>query len=335
MKYFRSILFLLVIACIGCNKDEPVNQKPQADFNYTDNIDHFVLKDNSIDEDGDVLSYKWVSLSNQITIDGNTSIAKFELPASPISDKVQIRLIVSDDLSSDSITKEISLPESSVQRNYGLGINLTGEKSNNAAWPWYLDQMNTGQYSGVNCGPTSVTMAIKWFNQNFNKTPEDARNTYRSGGGWWYTDDIISYLNLYSVYNKTISLVDFSAVKSQIDLGNILILCLDMYYIRQEGYSKWHVDKFYSANTTGWGHFIVVKGYKQVDNEIFYEVYDPYCFGNQYIDGKMKGEDRYYRKTDLQYAVSIWWNYAIVVSKSSLKNLKGVNLNQIVHKPGR
>ena len=35
----------------------------------------------------------------------------------------------------------------------------------------------------------------KWLSKkDFNKTSEDARNTYRSTGGWWYTDDIINYL---------------------------------------------------------------------------------------------------------------------------------------------
>jgi len=336
MKNFKPIFVFLIILTIGCKKDEKLNHKPFADFNYSDKIDQIILQDNSTDEDGDALSYQWISLTNDIKIvNQSKNVAKFDIPGNPPSSKVQIKLIVSDYLSSDSITKEIELPESSIQRTLGLGINLTSEKSNNQDYEWYLDQMNTGKYASVNCGPTAVTMAIKWFDSGFDKTPVDARNIYRTQGGWWYTDDIINYLSNNTVFNKTISASDFISVKNQIDLGNIVILCVDMYYVRYSEVSKNHLDKFYTADTKGWGHFIVVKGYKVVDNQLFYEVYDPYSFGLKYGDGTLKGKDRYYRSGDLANAVSNWWNYAIVVSKNSLKSLKGVDESRILHKAGK
>jgi hypothetical protein len=83
----------------------------------------------------------------------------------------------------------------------GLGMESTKEVSNEVKYEWYIDQGNTGQFSGVNCGPTSVTMAIKWADESFTGTPETARAMYHPSGGWWYTDNIIGYLNYCSVNN--------------------------------------------------------------------------------------------------------------------------------------
>jgi hypothetical protein len=59
-----------------------------------------------------------------------------------------------------------------------------------------------------------------------------------------------------------------SVLRAELDKGNIAILCLDMYFIRDETKGRWHVDKFYPTANTGWGHFIVVKGYRMVDGSI-------------------------------------------------------------------
>jgi hypothetical protein len=146
-------------------------------------------------------------------------------------------------------------------------------------------------------------MAIRWADSGFNKTAADARQTYQTDGGWWYTTDITSYLNLYGVEFGIISLgaepADFAGrVKSQLDRNQIIILCLDMDRVRQSGVDQYRADKFY-ATSPGWGHFIVLKGYRQVDQELFFEAYDPYSFGKTNTDHTLKGEDRYYRFEDL------------------------------------
>ena len=114
-----------------------------------------------------------------------------------------------------------------------------------------------------------------------------------------------------------------------------MILCLDMYYIRDGTNSEWRMDKFYTTGSTGWGHFIVVKGYRQVDGELYFEVYDPYGFGRTYNDGK--GKDRYYRSEDIYEATSIWWNYTIVVSEKGDKSSaeKSLDPSEIPHMRGR
>ncbi len=338
MKNIKVLfLFIFFLSIISCSKNEEgiTNEKPQADFSYSDEMGYFVLIDYSMDADGDNLSYSWSAIPATVEIVNPVSPTAFlYLPSEQT--QASITLVVSDDYSSNTITKNIVLPEYTKARRYGLGKNLTEEHSNNCDYDWYYDQNNTGYYSYENCGPTSVTMAIKWVNPDFEKTAEDARNTYKPTGGWWKTSDITNYLDIYSVNNKTIRLSDMSPVKSQIDDGNIVILCLDHYYIRNEEKGKWHVDKFYISSGIGSGHFIVVKGYKVVDGETFYETYDPANGGRTYSDGTFKGLDRYYRSEDLNQAVQNWWKYAIIVSKEEFNSsLKGVDINEIVHQYGK
>ena len=133
-----------------------------ADFTFTDEIDHFELNDNSKDIDGDILTYKWVSMNDTIIITNTiSSSAYFNLPSLQYPMQFKIKHIVSDGNQSDSLIKEIILPKSTIDRTYGLGKVLENYCSNNVSYNWYYDQMNSGTYSSVNCGPTSVTMAMK------------------------------------------------------------------------------------------------------------------------------------------------------------------------------
>lgn len=339
MRCFISltIVFLLLASCSKENDEVAINSNPKADFKFSDEIDHFTLTSNAISPNGDVLTYKWVSFCDTVKIaNPNLCNTYFNLPSLKTSQQLNIKFVVSNGYSSDFIVKTITLPPKSIERVYGLGCVLEKGQSNNVNHAWYYDQGNTGPYSNVNCGPTSVTMAIKWANANFNKTPEDARKTYRPTGGWWYTSDIINYLNGHSIANYIINIDHINTIQSQLDLGNIAILCLDMYYIRAQKQEKWHVDKFYNTPNTGWGHFIVIKGYKIVDNKVYYEAYDPYSYGKKYWDGSIKGENRYYRSEDLNNAVLNWWKYAIIVSKNKSKfSYSSVVISKIKHKPGR
>jgi len=337
MKKNIIINLLGALLIFSCTKDkEDTNLAPVVDFFYTDQIDHFVLTSTATDPEEDPLSYEWSSISELITIqNANSSSASFILPQLTESTEITIDLTVCDGDKCGTASQTILLPEYTEIRKWGLGRDLEAEQSNNVDYEWYMDQMNTGVHSYVNCGPTSVTMALKWFDEEFSGTPEDARNTYVSSGGWWYTSDIINYLNLYSANNYTIYLSDLDLLMDELDNGNILILCLDMFYIRSSTVDEWHIDKFYATNSEGWGHFIVIKGYKIVDGNILYEAYDPYCFGVSYPDQTLKGKDRYYRSEDLDIATNIWWDNAIVISKSTDKSTNAVDINKIEHNFGR
>lgn len=203
--------------------------------------------------------------------------------------------------------------------DWGLGHFSSASISRDKPYEWYVDQATSGTFALLNCGPASVTMAMKWSDSNFSRTALDARNTYESAGGWWYTYDIDSYLTKYSIPHVIIPLSadpagTMQTLKQQLDAGQIVILCLDMNYIRAAGSSGYRLDKFYPT-TPGWGHFIVLKGYQIVDGNPYFEAYDPYSIGQTNSDNTLKGRNRYYRPGDLAAATLPWWNYAFVITK--------------------
>ncbi len=338
MRYIIIILFSTLF--IHCQSDdEKPNRPPVAVITYEDAIDRFILNGReSTDPDGDELQFKWQSSSGNISIKPLTSTeAYFKIPPTIGEGVVEITLEVNDGKNHQKASTTITLPVLTLDRLHGLGKNLTNENSVESPHDWYFDQSESGQFSSINCGPSVATMSVKWFDGTFSFLPEDARNTYHPTGGWWYTNDIINYLNKFSVPNWTVPLTNFSDLKAEIDQGNIVILCLDMFYVRYNNNPDHRIDKFYQTNDRGWGHFIVLKGYKEIDGQLLFEAYDPYSFNSRYDDGVLKGKGRYYNASNLSRATQLWWNYAIVVSRTA-PNQGGRMRPQdsnIVHMPGR
>ncbi|MGZ3822032.1 MAG: hypothetical protein ACXVB6_15675 [Mucilaginibacter sp.] len=160
-------------------------------------------------------------------------------------------------------------------------------------------------------------MAIKWADSTFLKKPVDARNTIPEGGGWWYTSDINTYLAMDNINFSTVQFTASNAdqvIRNSIDNNNLVILCLDMYYVLYNPVVTQHTNKFYVTNSTGWDHFLLVKGYKQVDEKLYFEIYDPNTDHETYQDNSPKGKDRYYLDTTIETATNIWWPYAIIIA---------------------
>lgn len=201
----------------------------------------------------------------------------------------------------------------------GFGNFLQQIASNNCSYSWYKDQAYTGIYTFDNCGPTAVTMACKWSDSTFSKTIEDARKSYRPTGGGWYPDDITFYLKDNSIPNSTFAWPSteegtMQTLKRQVDLQQIVIVCLEMYSVRHSNDPNSHIDRFYLTDP-GIGHFIIIKGYKKVDNEMYFEVYDPASMTKTYSDGSLMGKDRYYRSKDIFDATKNWWPKVFLVAK--------------------
>lgn len=333
--YLTSIICSILLLSNSCREEDIINNIPVADFTVNEGLDEITLTDKSIDEDGDSLTYQWKTDSKKIIL-SNTTLPEtfFRIPLLENPIDITIELKVSDNKDETVVQKIVTIPLLTEARSFGLGMKSNQEVDNDAKYDWYIDQMNTGPHSLLNCGPTSVTMAIKWADSLFTGTPQDARGMYHPNGGWWYTNNIIDYLNHHSVNNFVVALDGMSVVTSEIDKGNIAILCLDMYFIRDENKGRWHIDKFYRTDGTGWGHFIVVKGYRVVDNTLFLEAYDPYGFGRAYNDGAPKGKNRYYREAEIEHSTGIWWNYAIIVSRDKGKGVGALDPSTIVHQHG-
>ncbi|MBS1525512.1 MAG: hypothetical protein JST19_07675 [Bacteroidetes bacterium] len=221
---------------------------------------------------------------------------------------------------------------------FGIAGTLTARKSLNRTYNFYMDQFDGSTYEGFNCGPASSSMAIKWADSAFNKTPAYARSIFLDGGGWWHTGDIQGYLTRYGISNGVDTLADVDAVvKKEIDAGNALILCLDMFYVPQNMTAYQHIQKFYQANTVGWGHFILIKGYVKAGNNFYLEAYDPYSDLQTYAivtPGQLKGKDRYYFDGDIKVATMKWWPYAITVApKGQVISSLRQPVNFSIHRP--
>ena len=223
---------------------------------------------------------------------------------------------------------------------FGLTGNIISGNSLIRDYEYYFDQFDGSTFQLANCGPAVSTMAIKWADSTFSQTPAQARTIVRPQGGGWSTDDVQAYLNSNGVNNvaDTISNLD-TLVKKNVDNGNELILCLDMYYVEFNDVYYQHLSKFYTTPAPAWGHFLLVKGYQQSSNNNFYlQVYDPYSQGERYgaiADNQLKGKDRYYYDYDIRLATNNWWPYAIIVfpkgSKTgNLSNLKVKTLGRKV-----
>ena len=303
-----TIIFFSLIFFSSCNDEEIAPSilppSPVASFDYSDHIDFFSVYSTST---GEISEYLWqVTGDHQVILkQQGKNYADFDLPS--VETSITFTLTVKNSGGSSTCTKTIDLPALTYCRKYGLGKNSKSEHSNNVDYEWYIDQTVTGDMSQANCGPSCATMAMKWSDQSFNKTTEDARKAYSfiiSGLTGWFQNTMLFYLRDNYAEHKKVYFWDSNNLKSKIDDGNIAILALNMKFIRSGNLNnpEWRID---GINTGNWnsGHFIIVKGYKIVDETLWLEVYDPYSNGLRYNDGTLKGRDRYYRGEDIMQAM--------------------------------
>ncbi len=202
-------------------------------------------------------------------------------------------------------------------QSYGLGTNLTAAKSLNKSYDYYFDQFDGSPCQSIDCGPTVSTMAIKWADSTYTKKPIDARNAIPENGGLWQTTDIPEYLSMNNINSTVVSFTPSNSddiIKNSIDNNNVVILCLDMYYVVYNPNPTQRTNKFYTTFQTGWGHFLLVKGYVEVDGNLYYEIYDPNTDHTTYSDDTPTGKNRYYLGSSISLASNNWWPYAIIVS---------------------
>jgi hypothetical protein len=204
-------------------------------------------------------------------------------------------------------------------RYFGFTGNISSAKSLNKDYNFYFDQIDGSTFGSVNCGPAASVIAIKWADSTFTKTPSYARSQLLPQGGDWSTGDVQIYLNSNGISNTIDTLRNLdSLVKATINNNQLIILCLDMWAVPQNMIDYQYVQKFGASLSIPDGHFLLVKGYKQFDDNTFYlEVYDPYSNGERYSgldNGQLKGIDRCYQSDYIQSGTGSWWPYAIIIA---------------------
>ncbi len=220
-----------------------------------------------------------------------------------------------------------------VDERLGIGSYLYEEIDNSVNYNWYYDQTKSGRYSEANCGPASATMVIKWKNESWTKPVEYFRQSLSEQGEWWGVEQLVDSLKKYGVecYKKSFKLElaetgkfdrdnisnknVLNILKKDLKYGNIIILCIDAYYLNENITGQWHHGRYYYVNEPKAGHFIIVKGYKETDTGLWLEVYDPYGEDKKYDDGGLKGVDRYHHIDDIANATYRWWRNCILVTR--------------------
>jgi hypothetical protein len=326
-KFFSltGILFLFLVSCSKKDQSAPSSESgfqyfsliPGSDDTKIDFYNHRIsvrVPDTCISGSGLIASYK-ISPGANLTIAGipqQSGITK-----NNFEQDLTYTVTAADQNTRTNWMVQATNNDNSIP--WGLGHFVSRSFSENRSYNWYIDQATSGDFAPVNCGPASVTMAIRWADPGFTKTAQDARGTFRTDGGWWFTSDIDAYLNMYSITHAIIGLSanadsTQAILTHQLDHNQIIILCLDMNHVRNASDKDFHTDKFYQTSPN-WGHFIVLKGYQKVDEELFFESYDPFSFGLKNTDHTLKGMNRYYRYEDLSAACLPWWNFAFVIAK--------------------
>lgn len=266
----------------------------------------------------------WESVKVDFTTSGNAAL---EIGGSPVSSGSTVDLSGVSQVvlkSANGSSQTYSLEKSSVFEEFGMGKTQQRWKSLNRSYSFYFDQYGTGLHQYINCGPTVSTMALKWSDSTFQLTPLDARNAVLPEGGWWYTNHIYDYLRKYGVtpgyfpLAAALPLSEYEAKMAEIiDSGHLAILCLDMYYVKENSIPGERTNRFYAANSQGWGHFLLVKGYRIIDGKMWLEIHDPYSIDKKYTNGQLKGDRRYYDPAEIKKATDIWWPYALIVPRKN------------------
>lgn len=210
---------------------------------------------------------------------------------------------------------------------WGFGNVQNTYRSLDKKISWYIDQAATGEHSSNNCGPATVAMCGMWSDPDFSGSAEEARDTYPLEGGWWYTNNVIDYLDIKSIPNRIEAFKGTDHLKEVIDNGEIFITCLNTKYLRRETNTTRRTGRFYNYAD---GHFLVGKGYRIADDTLFIESYDPNNWNNKYTDNSPMGKNRHYHGSDMESAITEWWNYLIIISaKTSVVAKKAVHPNAL------
>lgn len=222
----------------------------------------------------------------------------------------------------DGVVKHwiITATNNTYTADWGMGNFLKQSFTNNkTTYNWYISQAGTGTYSLINCGPTSVTMAMKWVDSTFYLTPQDARNYYPLNTDLWGYSTIQDYLSSHSFQNKYVPLgrtneESLNLVKKEFEAGNIIIFGLDMYAIRpySGAAADPRVDRYYPD---AFNHFVVAYGYIEIDNEVYFQVNDPWNFGWVNNDGSPKGQSRFYRYEDVFTGMQEFQGFVVINKK--------------------
>lgn len=285
-------------------RNEPYNGKPLSDeeiFKHqpisADEKHRSEKKDNS----GNVRPYR---NSKRFIIEGE----EFILPSLNVGERVYFPLTEIRKLLPDLRVSLASEAEDVLK--FDISPRFQKEIHLDREYEWYIDQANTGYCSDNNCGPSVAVMAEKWLHPDSKSTAEAARKAFPENDDWWSVTTIVSYLAEKGVTVIQDLYFNSNDLRKHIDAGAIVICCIDTTFLPFTPSNKEGVGRFYDF---AGGHFLIVKGYVEIGEELFWETYDPNNWNMTNEDGTPMGKNRRYAAKDLEKAIKKWWNGLLVV----------------------
>lgn len=182
-----------------------------------------------------------------------------------------------------------------------------------------------------NCGPIAALMSVKYINKNFSTEklmskidrareivqlrPDDPESEevvalnsdmpesidYR----WWKMRDIKKYLTYNDVkYQSVVIEKNQQAIIDALDKKSIVIVNINMNDMPRGD----EVGKSYLTLPIpgGWGHFLVIVGYKDIDGRLAFEAHDSFT---------KKGKNRYFFADDIMSAINRYYREILVIRK--------------------
>lgn len=203
-------------------------------------------------------------------------------------------------------------------QNVGFKGEILNYKTNLDDLDIHTTQYSTGQYWMYNCGPSAVRAALKWYYRGPVDSVEKIRSEITDGTHGVYTDEIEDYLYNHNIPYSSSHVDSVEDLKSVIDKGYVAILCLNASYLNgRQSYSS-QIGRTYIPDA---GHCILLTGYVETTDELYFETMDSLDLYNSSLDGYKKA--RYYNGENTLKAVVNWYSWTINIQRNTQESTYG------------
>ncbi|MEJ6980706.1 hypothetical protein WG906_09615 [Pedobacter sp. P351] len=332
IRLLHIVLAFLLIFSLGCKKEKSgsISTEESEIINFSFNNGSFTAinkqKREIVVEIADYIPRDRLTAVFQLSKGATARVNDIEQKSSATQNNF-INPVIYTVIAANGLNANWTVKVTSNHKRIGLGNNLEADNRITRNYEWYFGKENSGKYSHINGGAACLAMAMKFSHRtefvslDVQSLRDSENPEYFSMGvsnaNPFSTKNITNSLSKFAVGWKLVSLSSSHAeIIDCIDKGYLVMLELNMSRVRYNPTPLEHTHRYYLLNTPLSTQFIVVKGYKKVDGNLYFECYDPKASNDLYSDNlEIKGRNRYYIGTDIWDAVMSYggWRYAIVV----------------------
>lgn len=203
-----------------------------------------------------------------------------------------------------------------------LFISTGYAKSNDPFGDIFIPK-NFGDLS--NCGPIAALMVSKYTKKklptstlslNIQKARQSVQNNKESNR-WWRLSDIKKYFHHQDIDHTSLTVTDSESIKQQIDKNGVVIINVNMNNLSMG--RKVGKPYFTFPIPGGWGHFLLIVGYKEIGNKLVFDVHDSFL---------KRGNNRSYYADEILSALKRY-NPELLVVYNKQNEIKKMNLDDI------